>query len=224
MGDYVPRWVKVVRLPPNTTSKLQPLDAGIIQSFKTRYRKRQLQYALDAIDDDLKPYNVNQLQAMTWIRTAWQSVTAECIENCWKHTGILDESLPALPQDPEHIEIQNQIDRLHLQNPMNIHRFLNPAEEDHSHCPILTDEELIEASATVSNDIEQDHIEQEEEMPVPDFNARMNALRWTIRSLEASTGHEATIHALRRHMHDVELEHRAATLQSTRQSQITSFF
>ncbi|KAG3080163.1 hypothetical protein PI124_g18968 [Phytophthora idaei] len=38
---------KVVLLPPSTTSKIQPLDAGIIASLKRRYRQRQLQQAHD---------------------------------------------------------------------------------------------------------------------------------------------------------------------------------
>ena len=44
--------VKVHFLPPNTTSHLQPLDAGIIQCFKANYRRFHLQHIIDLIDSD----------------------------------------------------------------------------------------------------------------------------------------------------------------------------
>ena len=45
--------VKVVFLPPYTTSKLQFMDAGIIASFKRRYQHRQLEHALDMEEQGL---------------------------------------------------------------------------------------------------------------------------------------------------------------------------
>ncbi len=34
--------VDVHFLPPNTTSKIQPMDAGIIMTFKKNYRRHQI--------------------------------------------------------------------------------------------------------------------------------------------------------------------------------------
>ena len=38
-------------LPKNTTSRLQPLDAGIIQNFKVKYRRRLVKYVLAGINE-----------------------------------------------------------------------------------------------------------------------------------------------------------------------------
>ena len=42
--------IKVVFLLINTTSKLQPLDAGIIKNFKYNYRQLLLNHVLSQID------------------------------------------------------------------------------------------------------------------------------------------------------------------------------
>lgn len=83
--------VSVMFLPPNTTSLIQPMDAGIIAAFKKRYRSFQLGLALDRDNIQAKDiYKVDILQAMSWCRDAWEMITSISITNCWSHTGLLD--------------------------------------------------------------------------------------------------------------------------------------
>ena len=51
--------IKVVFLPVNTTSKLQPLDAGIIKNFKVHYRKSLVKHTFAKINDT--SYTVNTI-------------------------------------------------------------------------------------------------------------------------------------------------------------------
>lgn len=81
--------VDVHFLPPNTTSKLQPLDQGIIQSFKCRYTKRWLTHMLDKCEAKLS-YKIDLLTAVEWSIEAWKDISKTCISNCWRHTGYIE--------------------------------------------------------------------------------------------------------------------------------------
>ena len=78
MGDKFSN-IKIVFLPKNTTSRLQPLDAGIIQNVKVKYRKSLVNYVLSRINDNASAaeivQDVNILMAIRWVQRAWKDVT-----------------------------------------------------------------------------------------------------------------------------------------------------
>jgi hypothetical protein len=80
--------VRLHFLPPNTTSHLQPLDAGIIKAFKAHYRRSQLQRLIKLLEDDKKP-DINLKEAICFLAFAWKSVSTTSIANCWRHTRII---------------------------------------------------------------------------------------------------------------------------------------
>ena len=77
-------------LPPNTTSKLQPLDLGIIRAFKARYRKHMLKHLIakiDMCDDKISlTKEINVLDAIHWVNRSWTETT---IVACFRDAGIL---------------------------------------------------------------------------------------------------------------------------------------
>ena len=92
--------IRVVYLPPNTTSRVQPLDLGIIQSTKVHYRKYFLRYVLSKIEECTSAAevvnSVDVLLAIRWINKAWNEVKEETIQKCFRKAGILDEDLNPL--------------------------------------------------------------------------------------------------------------------------------
>lgn len=61
-------------LPPNTTSVLQPMDQGVIQCFKSWYKKLLLGKRIEALDDGTD-FKVDVLQAMHCTAMAWDHVS-----------------------------------------------------------------------------------------------------------------------------------------------------
>ena len=86
---YQPTNIHIEFFAPNMTALVQPCDAGIIKCFKALYWHSLCSHTLD-LDDagETEIYKVNLLEAMTIAKNAWDMVTTETIEHCWKHTEI----------------------------------------------------------------------------------------------------------------------------------------
>lgn len=95
--------VKLHFFPANTTSKLQPLDQGIIHNFKTFYRKEIVKLILESLDNQLTA-NITVLTAILLIDKAWRAVTPLTILNCFKKSGFIkeaQENQPIITEDEE---------------------------------------------------------------------------------------------------------------------------
>ena len=97
--------IKIVFFPPNCTSRLQPLDLGIIQTIKHKYMKLMLTHVVSKIDDCDSATevckSVDLLQAIRWIGQAWETVSESTIKKCFVKAGFLsaDESLVSFPAE-----------------------------------------------------------------------------------------------------------------------------
>lgn len=84
--------VKIIFLPPNVTSICQPLDQGIIRNFKFYYRNLILKHILSEINSGKKASeiskSINVLEALYFIKTAWNKVSSETIANCFRKAGF----------------------------------------------------------------------------------------------------------------------------------------
>lgn len=79
--------VKVVFfLPKSTTSHVQPVDAGVIACVKRRYRRWQIERAVDLLDECVRDnvYNADINLAIATIYDIWQRLQSSVIVNYWR--------------------------------------------------------------------------------------------------------------------------------------------
>ena len=137
--------------PENMTSKAQPLDLGIIKSFKSKYKmyffrtlSAQIRSHLE-IDPNLQKVNELQIiikntirkiilkELVNWMTSAWNDVNEELIENCFKRAGFDVESdvinSEETPESEELIECLDEIQNVFNEEMMNTNEIFE-FEED----------------------------------------------------------------------------------------------
>lgn len=84
--------VTVCSLPSNLMSIMHPMNGGIISALKVRYRKFEVEHALDNIDMNANDiYKVDFLTAIHWLKRAWKELPEDVIKNCSSHKNLILE-------------------------------------------------------------------------------------------------------------------------------------
>ncbi|KFD64096.1 hypothetical protein M514_23806 [Trichuris suis] len=83
-------------LPPNTSSKTQPLDQGVIKTFKATYRTQLLQWVISKAEVTSSSVgatsiaaSINALDAVLWISSSWNKVQPDAIRKRFRRAGLV---------------------------------------------------------------------------------------------------------------------------------------
>uniref|UniRef100_A0A914X438 DDE-1 domain-containing protein n=1 Tax=Plectus sambesii TaxID=2011161 RepID=A0A914X438_9BILA len=157
--------VNIQFFPPNTTSIIQPLDQGIIHTFKVYYRQQIVRKQLLALEKGLTlrqfGKSLTVLEVLRMIERAWRSVTPTTIQNCFRKAGFLKTGDDEAPEVEEMVA-QPQMPEDEFNNYVNCDEHLDCSGE-------LTIKDILEEVRPQGNgqDKEEEDEEEEEVHQVP---------------------------------------------------------
>ena len=111
--------INIQFLPPNTTSKIQPLNQGIIRSVKCAYRKTIQVQCCSRVENYEEIKQIMQsfdfVVAVNTLVDAWEGVKPELIQTCFHTAGFMTYVPPPpepLPEPPRNLweRMQNIFD------------------------------------------------------------------------------------------------------------------
>lgn len=196
--------IDLIFLPANTTSIIQPLDQGIIKTFKTLLRSDMRRRIIDAIDGGEGSASeiakkITVLDAIHMTHRAWGLVSAKCIINCFRKSGMISriDADPSFNSPSE--EVINPVD-------MNKNDFLEWVDID-SQLPTSHTMDDSEIAASVlesarkcddSNDDDEDDEDREERNPITRRQVleAVNVLRRAVEENDVGTEHFTSLNDL----------------------------
>jgi hypothetical protein len=200
----------IIWLPPNATSICQPLDQGIIHSWKCHWKRQWLRYMMSEFDSGRDPQSsMNVLIALRWGIQSWDlDVSAKTVKNCFdkafpalaiqKNAG--EQGEPLEQADGSEETDVNQDIRAGLQlleqaqyilDVMDIQNFLNPADEVVKDSLDEIDQQIV-LQFTPEDEEDDDSDEIIEEIELISFDEAINALQ-KLRLFEEQTGGEISL-------------------------------
>ena len=224
--------VSVFFLPPNTTSKMQPMDAGVIASVKLRYRTFKMEPAVDLIDETEQAkdvYKVDVLTAMRALTRIWEEFPCDIISRCWAHTKlrpVSDKSIASSSNsaslEAECTALQEQIlSMVPVHARMAIGHFLNAPGEEECVEDFNEEEALFGGAEKESDDGNTTEGESEVTTQLPSLKEQLRVLAAAKRILVSRADTKfSTLRAIA----DVQASLRSDVRGSARQTAINEYF
>ena len=111
--------INLIFLPPNTTSVTHPMDQGVIQSLKAKYREKVISKHINAMESNKELPKITTLDAMAMLDQLWSALPDTTVINCFKKAGISKESQQDSIQDTDDpfAQLSEMLDELRALDP-----------------------------------------------------------------------------------------------------------
>ena len=228
--------VKIVFLPPNTTSVAQQMDQGIIQAVKLKFYRYQTEHILTQMEKSSKCgsdllKDVNVLNAIYWVSRAWREVDVSTIVKCFDKCGF--DKLKDIEQsdDVEESDEDDNIPLALLVRSKEIYgrNLKDIVAEDHNLAVCDTSEinwdlpasELIQNQT--ENDDESDSDDEKNQNETENI-CSLSEVNQYIDSLKAFACHKGNVKFLNSIMELSSIAAEMSVELSTKQTKISDFF
>ena len=224
--------IELIFLPPNTTSKTQPMDQGFIRSLKAFYRHSIIKRYITSIDGGRFPTNVNMLEAMTLLTVAWECVSPITLVNCFRKADMSSES-QALSQsdddDPFKLlaaQLEEFQDKCESPSDFAVDGYVDADEDVTSEAHLLTESEIIaRVTQTQLDAAEHDDKNEEDNVDREMLPPRRDQVRQAIEILQSCWLYQDDgEQKMRKKVAEIEKLYEISLLKQKQQSLITDFF
>ena len=167
--------LKLIFLPPNTTSVTQPMDQGVIRCLKAHYRKRLVKLILCNLDSNKPLPKISLITALQLLVSAWNEVSKATIVNCFRKSKISekDQKNAVNDEDDPFKEMSEELQNLREKDsslvPENLtaEDFASMDDVVVSTASHLTDNEILLEALQPDTNEEEDILDDDEELETP---------------------------------------------------------
>lgn len=229
-------FIKLAFFPPNMTSKLQPLDQGVIQNLKCYYRRRVLKKTIEHMEEN-KKFSITLKDCVDDVTKSWDiDVKPETIANCFKNAGFGQCTVWEEEDDIPLVFLKEQLNHINKENTTVIQTeyeswvHLNISQgtgtlDDY----MQVDDDLVTSEFPTDVDIVKSYLDmddsesddEQEDFQPPSNDMVANSIR--ILNLYLQTN-EDTTECIYRDLNRIEAFFENKIKKTVHQSQITDYF
>jgi hypothetical protein len=226
--------VKLIFLPPNTTSRLQAMDMGVIHALKCSYRSKLARKLLALLEKKPKPTvkDIDLYDSLIMLKDSWNEISEQTIRNCFIKSGLkfsdqqLDENVFEEVYDSA---IWNELNERFGLEGSEFEDYVN-FDDDIAICDEISSDTVNETNHVSDEDLtllgvgEEEEEEEEEDMNESQEQIKtidaLNAISQLRKYVTQCDGLEKTHNIL----NELEKEIYKNKFCSSKQSKITDFF